>query len=619
MKSQQQRLTCWGILVGLVVCGVTSLLAQETWHQTTDYPMGAFQYDPVENNGRIYVLGGSTGTAFDGTYFGNINADGSLGAWTATTTLPQVDQGPGVAVHNGWIYVALGSGAVYRAELQPDGTLGSWMTEPSVEQSTSYRLGLKAYNGYLYLFGRYDGTHHNVVRIATINPDGSLGSWATATMPEPRHHQAVHFHNDRVYLVGGVTSGDAILDTVYSASVNGDGTLGTWRQEADLPTTLWYHNTVRIGNWIYLFGGRTGYFGGTVTDIYRGTINPDGTLSGWTVVEPMPSSYTVGAGAVYAPAAGRVYLIGGSSGSGFTQQVWRKDYSMVGYYPFDGDANDASGNSNHGTVTSATLSPDRFGNTNGAYQFNGASDISVTNAPPLSPRGSFTYSFRMLSTLVGAYPVYEPSPWIWFVDRTSATTPLVSLAMFTRDDGTNAQGTFWFVPRYDDGTVPGGVLTSQGVGGLAGGMLTPQQWQHITMVRQYGDSFKLYVNGTLVASAADNGKALTPPAVNLGRNPNHGQTGLVGKFDDFRIYDRALSSAEIAELYAEPGLGIAVSQVRLCWKTRTDKSYQVQYRSTLTTNNWVNLGSPIPGNGETQCITDEIVSPQRFYQVLPSP
>jgi hypothetical protein len=42
---------------------------------------------------------------------------------------------------------------------------------------------------------------------------------------------------------------------------------------------------------------------------------------------------------------------------------------LVVYYPFIGNANDASGNGNNGTVFGATLAPDRFGQPNQAYHF----------------------------------------------------------------------------------------------------------------------------------------------------------------------------------------------------------------------------------------------------------
>ncbi len=44
--------------------------------------------------------------------------------------------------------------------------------------------------------------------------------------------------------------------------------------------------------------------------------------------------------------------------------------SLVGWWPFNGNANDESGNGHNGTVSGAVLTKDRFGNTNSAYYFN---------------------------------------------------------------------------------------------------------------------------------------------------------------------------------------------------------------------------------------------------------
>lgn len=61
---------------------------------------------------------------------------------------------------------------------------------------------------------------------------------------------------------------------------------------------------------------------------------------------------------------------------------------------------------------------------------------------------------------------------------------------------------------------------------------------------------------------------------------------------------------------------VDVSQVRVCWNSTTTNNYQVQYRSELTTNEWVSLGGPVMGNGTTNCVTDSVTDPKRFYQVL---
>jgi hypothetical protein len=53
---------------------------------------------------------------------------------------------------------------------------------------------------------------------------------------------------------------------------------------------------------------------------------------------------------------------------------------LVAWYPFNGNANDESGNGNNGTVNGATLTADRFGNANSSYYFSGNEEIRITNS-----------------------------------------------------------------------------------------------------------------------------------------------------------------------------------------------------------------------------------------------
>jgi hypothetical protein len=66
---------------------------------------------------------------------------------------------------------------------------------------------------------------------------------------------------------------------------------------------------------------------------------------------------------------------------------------LVGYWPFNGNANDESGNGNNGTVNGATLTTDRFGNANSAYSFDGLNDyIDCGNSTSVSTPTNFTFS-----------------------------------------------------------------------------------------------------------------------------------------------------------------------------------------------------------------------------------
>ena len=66
---------------------------------------------------------------------------------------------------------------------------------------------------------------------------------------------------------------------------------------------------------------------------------------------------------------------------------------LMAYYPFSGNTNDESGNGNDGTVNGATLTQDRFGNSDSAYNFDGIDDyIMISSSASLDIRTSVTLS-----------------------------------------------------------------------------------------------------------------------------------------------------------------------------------------------------------------------------------
>ncbi len=85
------------------------------------------------------------------------------------------------------------------------------------------------------------------------------------------------------------------------------------------------------------------------------------------------------------------------------------------------------------------------------------------------------------------------------------------------------------------------------------------------------------------------------------------------------VDEDSMNVADISETFCIglPVLQIRFSQVQLCWNSRSDRVYQPQYRSSATTNIWTSLGSPVPGNGTTNCISDSslLIEPQRAYRI----
>jgi hypothetical protein len=78
--------------------------------------------------------------------------------------------------------------------------------------------------------------------------------------------------------------------------------------------------------------------------------------------------------------------------------------SLVAYYPFDGNANDESGNGNNGIVNGATLTTDRFGTPDSAYFFNGINDFIQASGSGL-PTGARTVMLWFDATTVANHPV----------------------------------------------------------------------------------------------------------------------------------------------------------------------------------------------------------------------
>lgn len=76
---------------------------------------------------------------------------------------------------------------------------------------------------------------------------------------------------------------------------------------------------------------------------------------------------------------------------------------LVGWWPFNGNANDESGNGNHGTVNGATLTSDRNGNYGSAYNFDGISNyIKCTNSGPTgNPTFSIGFWIKSAQTTYG--------------------------------------------------------------------------------------------------------------------------------------------------------------------------------------------------------------------------
>jgi hypothetical protein len=153
--------------------------------------------------GYVYLMGGSTTTnaPVATTYRAAINADGSLGGWQSLAPLPQATSYLSVAQFGPYLYAVGGDGGtttpvlnttsgaemnnVYQATINlRDGTLSSagWSALSTMNKGRSKHATLAAGGALLTSSGVYGGSIGNSENsYATINGDGTIGSWNGAT------------------------------------------------------------------------------------------------------------------------------------------------------------------------------------------------------------------------------------------------------------------------------------------------------------------------------------------------------------------------------------------------------------------------------------------------------
>ena len=124
----------------------------------------------------------------------------------------------------------------------------------------------------------------------------------------------------------------------------------------------------------------------------------------------------------------------------------------------------------------------------------------------------------------------------------------------------------------------------------------PGDWHHV-VVSKDGTIATLFYDGRLnEQKSVASGQNVTSTELFLGWNgtPTHGGgEQFIGAMDEVRIYNRALSSNEVAQLYAiESGLRVdLIKAVEPSLSNLTlTTNYQLQVSSDMS--NWTNQGSP---------------------------
>ena len=218
--------------------------------------------------------------------------------------------------------------------------------------------------------------------------------------------------------------------------------------------------------------------------------------------------------------------------------TWRKSSakpfvnndSLIAFYPFNGNANDESGNNHNGSVVGAILTTDRFNQSGKAYSFlyNGFSSdrIEVSGTSDLNfATGGFSISAWIKFANDGSIGVNYPI----FSKHICGEQSGYILMMF------NAKLTFWLAGSgaYNVVSTPTNY--------------TDNSWHQVVAVYD-GVTQSIYVDGVLKNSMPFNYNTFNTANWALG-GYNGCNGGFEGKVDEIKVFNRALSATEIHNQY----------------------------------------------------------------------
>jgi hypothetical protein len=215
---------------------------------------------------------------------------------------------------------------------------------------------------------------------------------------------------------------------------------------------------------------------------------------------------------------------------------------LVGWWPFNGNANDESGNGNNGEVNGASLGQDRTGAANAAYSFDGVNDrITIAN------------------NLIGSATITSYSISLWF----RSEQEVAGFFIIDREASNWSYKYFFQLNTFGDGSIR---FSTHDGGTLANGLTTAQtdlnndEWTHAVAVLDMSvPQMRLYINGQLDATGPVPHPTAWNPAptgttIGNSTGPGGQYYPYAGFLDDIGVWDRALTEVEVAALFESSSL-----------------------------------------------------------------
>ena len=211
---------------------------------------------------------------------------------------------------------------------------------------------------------------------------------------------------------------------------------------------------------------------------------------------------------------------------------------LVGWWPFNGNANDQSGNGNNGTVNGAIFSSDRNSLPSSACSLYGTNDyieISTSNGQFDSQQYTFSYWFRSNQLATSTSGGINVNPAI--ISRLNSGGP----------SAVNPNWIDNFVVYEIGGSNHFNAPKNYGATGA--NTTLGNVWRNIVFCIR-NDSTITYLNGNKISSVLNVGLInFQSYPIRIGRSKYTYWKDLSGEIDDFGYWNRALTSQEILGLY----------------------------------------------------------------------
>lgn len=201
---------------------------------------------------------------------------------------------------------------------------------------------------------------------------------------------------------------------------------------------------------------------------------------------------------------------------------------LIAWYPFNGNANDATGNGHHGSVSGAVLATDRLGAANSAYRFNGQQQrITVP------PSGQFEFTDAMT---VAAWIQRSELGRVDAIIGKDANQPGGTAHFEFYIDTTNRLNFHFWLPGWTR-------LTATSVS-------MDTNWHHVAATYDRS-KMSLYLDGLKVAEKSETAAMkATGEGLQIGEKQSSSPFDYFkGRMDEVRIYNYAVSQTAVQELY----------------------------------------------------------------------